>query len=55
MLGNAGEDVIDEYRFHNCVSPFGSSANKRISLPIMKTHIKFNDFIHICLDTISEW
>ena len=37
-LGNAGEDVIDENRFHNNVEALlGSSVNKRISLPIMKT------------------
>ena len=28
-LGNAGEDVIDENRFHNCVSTFSFSVNKR--------------------------
>ena len=38
-LGNAGEDVIDENRFHNCVSPFSSSVNKTIALPIMKTRL----------------
>ena len=61
-LRNADEDMIDENCFHNCVSPFSSSVNKRISLPIMKTglnntvnktHIWFHDFIHICFDTIS--
>ena len=29
-LGNAGEDVIDENRFYNCVSPFSSSVSKRM-------------------------
>ena len=60
-----GEDVIDENSFHNCVSPFNSRVNKRVSLPIMKTglnntvnktHIQCKDNIHICLYTISyKW
>ena len=29
-LGNAGEGVIDENRFHNCVSTFSFSVNKRM-------------------------
>ena len=59
-LGNAGEDVIDENPFHNCVRPYFQCQQKDITwsrkLDWIEQHSKhiFNSrFIHICLDTIS--
>ena len=37
----------DENCFHNCVSPFSSGVNKRISVPIMKTGLNIVNKTHI--------